>query len=80
MIKIIKHSDSQEEFSKSNISNSVMNAGISKVTSEAISESIHYREGMATAEVRNRIVSGIKNREPQTDRQFEWHPRKTHNA
>jgi len=80
MSKIIKRSGQEEELSKTKIRNSMMNAGVSKVIAEAVSESIHYHEGITTAEVRSRVIGGIKNREPQAAKQFESHPRKTHNA
>lgn len=80
MPKILKRCDKTEEYNKTIIIDTMIDAGITKVTFEDVPESIHYREGMATAEIRNRVISGNKNREPQTDRQFEWHPRKTHNA
>jgi transcriptional regulator NrdR family protein len=64
MLRIIKHSGKDEEFSKTKIINSMLNAGISKVTAESVSESIQYREGLTTAEVRNKVIGGIKNREP----------------
>jgi transcriptional repressor NrdR len=80
LLKIIKRSGKEEEFSKTKIKNSMLNAGISKVTAEAVSESISYREDITTAEVRKRVIGGIKNREPQAAKQFESHPRKTHNV
>ncbi|MFH2034914.1 MAG: ATP cone domain-containing protein [Candidatus Zixiibacteriota bacterium] len=78
MLTLIKRSGQEEEFSRSKIKNSMMNAGISKVTAELVSDSILYREGMTSAEVRNRVIGGIKNREPQAAKQFESHPKKIH--
>jgi len=80
MLKIIKRSNKEEEFSKTKIINSMLNAGISKVTAESVSESILYHEGITTSEVRNRVIGGIKNREPQAAKQFESHPKKNHNT
>jgi len=80
VLKIIKHSGKEEEFSKTKIINSMLNAGISKVTAESVSESILYHEGITTSEVRNRVIGGIKNREPQATKQFESYPKKKHNA
>lgn len=54
MSTIIKRSGWEEEFSKRKINNSMVNAGITNVTAEAVSKSIHYREGMTTAQVRDR--------------------------
>ncbi|MEW5923243.1 MAG: ATP cone domain-containing protein [Candidatus Zixiibacteriota bacterium] len=80
MLTIEKRSGKEEEFSKGKIRNSMLSAGITRVTAEAVSESIHYHEGMTTAEVRNRVIGGIKNREPQAAKQFESHPKKSHNT
>ena len=78
MLCIIKRSGKEEEFSKRKISNSMLNAGITKVTAEAVSKSIHYSEGITTAAVRNRVIGGIKNREPLAAKQYESYPRKIH--
>ncbi len=79
MSTIKKRSGLEEKFSKDKIINSMRNAGISEETAEEIAGGISYREGITTSEVRNRVIGGIKNREPQAAKQFESHPRKNHN-
>ena len=78
MSKIKKRSGLEENFQQSKIVNSMQNAGISKETAEEIAGHIDYHEGISTSEVRNRVIGGIKNREPQAAKRYESHPRKTH--
>jgi len=78
MLTIIKRSGKEEEFRTSKIKNSMRNAGISQETAEQVAAGIIYREGITTSEVRNRVIGGIKNREPQAAKQFESYPKKTH--
>jgi transcriptional regulator NrdR family protein len=78
MSKIKKRSGLEENFQQSKIVNSMQNAGISKETAEEIAGNIDYHEGISTSEVRNRVIGGIKNREPQAAKRYESHPRKTH--
>ena len=54
------------------------NAGVTENTAKAVADSISFHEGITTSEVRNRVIGGIKNREPQAAKQFESHPRKNH--
>jgi hypothetical protein len=78
MLTITKRSGLEEEFRLGKIANSMRNAGISQETAQSVADSIIYHEGITTSEVRNRVIGGIKNREPQAARQFELHPRKSH--
>ncbi len=80
MSTIKKRSGSEEEFSKDKIINSMRNAGISQETARIVAQSISHHEGITTSEVRNRVIGGIKNREPQAAKQFESYPKKSHNA
>jgi hypothetical protein len=78
MSKIKKRSGLEEDFRKGKIENSMRNAGISKETAEAVAGLIDYHEGITTSEVRNRVIGGIKNREPQAAMRYESHPKKNH--
>lgn len=75
---IIKRSGLTEEFRAGKIENSMRNAGVSQVTAQNVADEISHHEGITTAEVRNRVIGGIKNREPQAAKQYESHPRKVH--
>jgi transcriptional regulator NrdR family protein len=77
---ITKRSGSQEVFQSSKILNSMRNAGVGREAAEAVAAGIVYHEGITTAEVRNRVIGGIKNREPQSAQRYESHPRKSHQA
>ena len=79
MLTITKRSGREEEFHIKKIEKSMMNAGISHATAQKISCSINYHEGITTSEVRNRVMGGIKNQEPQSAKVYESHPRKNHN-
>jgi len=78
MLTITKKSGMEEEFRIRKITESMRNAGISHETAKIVADSIHYHEGMTTSEIRNRIIGGIKNREPRAAKQYESHPRKAH--
>ncbi len=78
MLTITKRSGKEEAFTLSKILNSMVNAGISQETAEKITDGIRYHENMTTTEVRNRVIGGIKNREPQAAKLFESHPKKVH--
>ncbi|PKK82586.1 MAG: hypothetical protein CVT49_12960 [candidate division Zixibacteria bacterium HGW-Zixibacteria-1] len=78
MLTITKRSGLEVEFHTGKIANSMMNAGISQETAQKVADSILYHEGITTLEVRNRVIGGIKNREPQAAKQFESYPKKAH--
>jgi transcriptional regulator NrdR family protein len=78
MLTITKRSGLEEEFRADKIENSMRNAGVSQETAKNITGSITHHVGITTSEVRNRIIGGIKNREPQAAKQYESHPKKTH--
>ncbi|MCB2229852.1 hypothetical protein KQH82_03985 [bacterium] len=78
MRSIIKRSGETEEFSKDKIDRSMRNAGVSQETSRTVVAGIEYHEGITTSEVRNRVIGGIKNREPDAARRYESHPKKNH--
>jgi len=78
MLTITKRSNLQEEFRRDKIENSMRNAGVSPETAKKVAGDIVYHEGMTTSEVRNRVIGGIKNREPQAAMRYESHPRKAH--
>jgi len=78
MLTITKRSGKEEGFVLNKILNSMVNAGISQDTAEKITDGIKYHEGMTTNEIRNRVIGGIKNREPQAAKQFESYPKKIH--
>ncbi|UCC43133.1 MAG: hypothetical protein JSU65_08250 [Candidatus Zixiibacteriota bacterium] len=80
MNTITKRSGLGEKFRPDKIENSMRNAGISQETAQIVAARISYHEGMTTSEVRNRVIGGIKNREPQAAKRYESHPRKTHEA
>jgi hypothetical protein len=80
MLMIQKRSGLEQKFSKTKIENSMMNAGISRATAQEVANMIGHHEGITTSEVRNRVIGGIKNREPQAAKQFESHPKKNHNT
>lgn len=78
MDTITKRSGLEEEFRPDKIENSMRNAGISQETAKSIAAGIGHHAGITTSEVRNRVIGGIKNREPQAAKAFESYPRKTH--
>lgn len=80
MSTIKKRSGLEEKFNKDKIKNSMMNAGISQATAQDITDFIEHHDGITTSEVRNRVIGGIKNREPQAAKRYESHPRKKHNT
>ena len=78
MLTIKKRSGKEEEFRKDKLEKSMRNAGISQETAQKVTAGINHHEGITTSEVRNRIVGGIKNQEPQAAKRYESHPRKSH--
>ncbi len=80
MLTITKRSGLEEEFRPDKIVNSMRGAGISQETAQKVAASISHHEGITTSEVRNLVIGGIKNREPQAAKQYESHPRKSHKA
>jgi hypothetical protein len=78
MPTIKKRSGLEEEFRTEKIENSMRNAGISQITAQKVATSISYHKGIATSEVRNLVIGGIKNQEPQAATRYESYPRKTH--
>jgi hypothetical protein len=78
MLIIKKRSGKEEEFRKDKIEKSMRNAGISQETAQKVTTGINHHEGITTSEVRNRIIGGIKNQEPQAAKRYESHPRKKH--
>ena len=79
MNTITKRSGKEESFQTEKILNSMRSAGIGRETAETVVRGIAYHEGITTSEVRNRVIGGIKNREPQAAMQYESHPKKPHN-
>lgn len=80
MQSIRKRSGQDEKFQVNKILNSMRSAGVSQETAQIVAKSIIYHEGITTAQVRNLVIGGIKNREPQAAKQYESHPKKTHNS
>lgn len=78
MNTITKRSGIEEVFQVDKILNSMRNAGISRETAEMVANAIEHHPGISTSEVRNRVIGSIKNREPQSAKQYESHPRKGH--
>ena len=78
MHTIVKRSGKEESFQTIKILNSMRNAGIGRETAEMVANTINYHPGISTSEVRNLVIGGIKNREPQAAKQYESHPKKTH--
>ncbi len=78
MLTIIKRSGQEVEFLKDKIENSMRNAGIGRETAETVAKAIEHHPGITTSEVRNRVIGGIKNGEPQAAKQYESHPKKFH--
>ncbi|MDH3892349.1 MAG: ATP cone domain-containing protein [candidate division Zixibacteria bacterium] len=78
MDTITKRSGLKEEFRSAKIENSMRNAGITEETAQKVAGNISHHEGISTSEVRNRVIGGIKNHEPQAAKQYESHPKKTH--
>jgi hypothetical protein len=78
MLMITKRSGLQVEFRADKIENSMRNAGVSQATAKQVATGISHHEGITTAEVRNRVIGGIKNREPQVAKQYESYPKKSH--
>lgn len=78
MHSIRKRSGQDETFQTNKIQNSMRNAGVSQETTQSLMASISHHEGITTSEVRNRVIGGIKNREPQACKRYESYPRKTH--
>jgi transcriptional regulator NrdR family protein len=78
MQSIRKRSGQDETFQTDKIRNSMRNAGVSQEVTKNITSSISHHEGITTSEVRNRVIGGIKNREPEACRRYESHPKKPH--
>ena len=78
MQAIAKRSGKEEAFQVNKILNSMRNAGVGQETAEGVVGGIRYHEGISTSEVRNQVIGGIKNREPQAAKRYESHPKKTH--
>jgi len=78
MPTIEKRSGKEEQFLRQKIEKSMRNAGISQETAQKVTDSIDHHEGITTSEVRNRIIGGIKNQEPQAAKRYESHPKKSH--
>ncbi len=78
MLTITKRSQAVEEFRRDKIENSMRNAGVTRETAQQVAKDVVYHEGMTTAQVRNRVIGGIKNREPQAAMRYESHPKKIH--
>ncbi len=55
-------------------------AGISQETAQRVAKTISHHDGITTSEVRNRVIAGIKNQEPQAAKQYESYPKKVHKA
>jgi len=78
MLTITKRSQAEEEFRRDKIENSMRNAGVTQDTAHKIAYEMVYHDGMTTAQIRNRVIGGIKNREPQAAMRYESHPKKSH--
>ena len=78
MKMIKKRSGKEENFQTEKILNSMRSAGIGRETAETVAHAIEHHAGISTSEVRNRVIGGIKNREPQAAKQYESYPKKTH--
>lgn len=78
--KIRKRSGQEEPFRTDKILDSMRNAGVSQEEAKKVASSISYHEGITTSEVRKQVIGGIKNREPQAAKQYESHPKKSHEA
>ena len=79
MLMITKRSGREEEFRQDKIESSMRNAGVTWETASRVAGSISFHEGITTSQVRNRVIGGIKNHEPETCRNYESHPRKARN-
>jgi hypothetical protein len=77
MLTITKRSGREEEFRPDKIQKSMRDAGVSPETSKRILGSLSFREGMTTSEVRNRVIGGIKNSEPDACKRYESRHGKT---
>lgn len=78
MLKITKRSGREEEFRTDKILKSMRNAGISEETAQRVVGGINYHEGITTSEIRNHVIGGIKNREPQAAKLYESRTKKNH--
>ena len=78
MLTITKRSGQTEEFRRDKILNSMRGAGISQDTARLVAADIRYYEGITTSEVRHRVIGAIKNKEPQSAKRYESHPKKPH--
>jgi 2-phosphoglycerate kinase len=78
MLTITKRSGQTEEFRRDKILNSMLSAGISQDTARLVATDIKHHEGITTSEVRKRVIGAIKNKEPQSAKRYESHPKKAH--
>ena len=78
MKTIVKRSGKEERFQTDKILNSMRGAGISQDTARVVAANISYHEGITTSEVRHLVIGAIKNKEPQSAKRYESHPKKTH--
>lgn len=77
---ITKKSGLTEKYSTDKIEKSMLAAGVTNELSKAIANSIILHEGITTKEIRQLVIGGIKNKEPQAAKRFETHPQKKHNV
>ena len=78
MKTIVKRSGNEEPFQRDKILNSMRGAGISQDTARVVAADIEHHEGITTSEVRHRVIGAIKNKEPQSAKRYESHPKKSH--
>jgi hypothetical protein len=67
---ILKRSGMSELFQTKKIYSSMRNADVSRYTASWVARGIHYFDGITTTQVRNQVIDGIREREPQAAQTF----------
>ena len=79
MLTVTKRSGEEQEFRVEKLENSMRKAGVSTGIAKLVTSCIsyHYRRGMTTVEIRDRVVAWIRDMEPHAALLYESHPEKT---
>ena len=73
MPQVKKRSGMEQEFDRKKIEGSIKKAGAKEDTARRVAEGIKHREGMATSEIRNKVIEELKRHEPEAAKRYEAH-------
>ena len=77
MLKIIKRSGKEEEFSTKKLEKSIRCAGGSDKSSREIAEGTKHRAGIKTSDVRTRTIGELKRLGPEAGKRYESYKKKS---